>query len=98
MKTFQITEDQLTALRDMAARLQEGDKARTRVHEGAELWRIVTEIFNGGVANAAAPELYEALDEAINYVAVMSATLGDHAHAAFLDKATAALAKARGET
>lgn len=46
---------------------------------------------------AAAPDLYEALDEAINYVAVMCATIGDHSHAAFLDKATAALAKARGE-
>lgn len=45
----------------------------------------------------AAPDLYEALDEAINYVAVMASTLGDHSHAAFLDKATAALSKARGE-
>jgi hypothetical protein len=47
-----------------------------------------------GALIAAAPALYEALNEAINYVAVMAATLGDHSHAAVLDKATAALSKA----
>lgn len=46
---------------------------------------------------AAAPDLYEALNEAINHVALHAARTGDEKASAFLDKCTAALAKARGE-
>lgn len=47
----------------------------------------------------AAEELYEALDEAITYVAAMASFIkNEPAHAAFLDKCTHALARARGES
>lgn len=43
------------------------------------------------------PDLYEALDEAINYLAAWASSYGDEKAAALLNKSTAALAKARGE-
>lgn len=45
----------------------------------------------------AAPDLYEALDEAINYLAVYAATIRDEKASALLNKCTAALSRARGE-
>lgn len=47
---------------------------------------------------AAAPKLYEALDEAINYLAVYASTMHDGKAAALLNKCTAAMADATGET
>jgi hypothetical protein len=67
---------------------------------GQHTSRIITIARGCSIANArliaASPDLYEALDEAINYVAAHAALTKDASASAFLDKCTAALAKAKG--
>lgn len=47
---------------------------------------------------AAAPDLAEALDEAINFLAVYAVTAKDEQASALLDKCTAALSRAEGKS
>lgn len=47
---------------------------------------------------AAAPDLFGCLDEAVNYLAVWASTNGDEKAATLLQRCTATLSKARGES